>query len=105
MRAAPQRLRARDSRHVRPPEKRVDPFLTSRQWRALVTELIGERGARCEDPDHDSARPREAGRIYGDHIIERRDGGALLDKANIMLRCAACHGRKTAAARASRLRR
>jgi 5-methylcytosine-specific restriction protein A len=41
--------------------------------------------------------------VYGDHIIELQDGGALLDPANVMLRCAPCHGRKTAAERDKRM--
>ena len=30
---------------------------------------------------------------YGDHIKERRDGGADFDPGNVMIRCATCHGR------------
>jgi hypothetical protein len=35
-------------------------------------------------------------KLYGDHIAKLLDGGALLDSGNVMLRCAPCHGRKTA---------
>jgi hypothetical protein len=100
---APPRVRAADSRHVRPPEKRADPFYLSAEWRSLMAEITRERGRRCEDPDHDPLSPREGVRVFGDHIQELRDGGAPLDKRNIMLRCGACHGRKTAAARSRRL--
>jgi 5-methylcytosine-specific restriction enzyme A len=41
-------------------------------------------------------------RIYGDHILELKDGGALLDEDNVLLRCGSCHGRKTAAVRGER---
>jgi 5-methylcytosine-specific restriction protein A len=83
-------------------EKQAAPFYLSPEWKALMRHLIGVRGRRCEDPEHDRAKPREGVRIYGDHVIEVKDGGALLDPANIMLRCAPCHGRKTALERARR---
>jgi len=56
----------------------------------------------CYDPEHDPAVPRHGHRIYGDHVIEIADGGALLDPRNIVLRCPACHTRKTNIARAKR---
>jgi 5-methylcytosine-specific restriction endonuclease McrA len=42
-------------------------------------------------------------RVYGDHIIELQDGGALLDPSNVALRCAPCHGRKTVLERDKRM--
>jgi 5-methylcytosine-specific restriction enzyme A len=42
-------------------------------------------------------------RIFGDHIIELKDGGAPLDPSNIMLLCPTCHARKTAKAAQERL--
>jgi len=44
-------------------------------------------------------------RLIADHIIEIVDGGAPLDVSNGMTLCIACHNRKTAAARADRVRR
>ena len=41
-------------------------------------------------------------RVFGDHIIELKDGGALLDGRNVMLRCGSCHTRKTFEERAKR---
>jgi hypothetical protein len=84
------------------PAKVVDPFYQSAEWRALMASIIEERGARCEDPDHEPGRPRVGIRIFGDHIVERRDGGEPLDRRNILLRCGSCHSRKTAAERARR---
>ncbi len=40
--------------------------------------------------------------LIGDHIVERKDGGADFDPLNVRLLCAACHNRKTAAARRTR---
>jgi 5-methylcytosine-specific restriction enzyme A len=67
-----------------------------------MKQIIKERGRFCEDPHHDPHKPRQGIRLVGDHIHEVRDGGALLDKHNVMLRCFSCHGRKTAEERARR---
>ena len=66
--------------------------------------IIRARGRICEDPDHDPDTPRTGHRIFGDHIHELRDGGAMFDARNIMLRCGSCHSRKTAAERAKRMK-
>ena len=84
------------------PEKRADPFYLSPEWRALMASIIRQRGRICEDPDHDPASPRSGIRLFGDHVIEIKDGGARLDPRNVMLRCGTCHSRKTAKARAAR---
>jgi 5-methylcytosine-specific restriction enzyme A len=83
-------------------EKKADPFYLSPEWKALMRDIIKQRGRRCEDEQHDPSKPREGMRVYGDHVIEIKDGGALLDPNNILCRCGPCHGRKTAAARADR---
>ena len=82
-------------------EKVADPFYSSPAWRALMVFLIKRRSRQCEDPKHNLATP-QTGRTFGDHIVERRDGGAPFDPGNILLRCGACHTRKTAAERAQR---
>lgn len=79
------------------PPKLADRFYLSREWRDLVASIKRERGARCEQCGSGS-------RIIGDHIHERRDGGADLDRNNIRLLCFACHQAKTAAARKARAR-
>ncbi|WP_137387979.1 HNH endonuclease [Rhodoligotrophos defluvii] len=82
---------------LHPPPKVADRFYLSREWRALVARLKRERGNWCEQCG-------SSHRIIGDHIVERRDGGADLDPANVMLLCFTCHQRKTALARARRAR-
>jgi 5-methylcytosine-specific restriction enzyme A len=104
LKARPLRVRTADTRAVRPPAKTADPFYLSSEWRALVAQLIRERGRRCETRgchrSHDAdGKPI---RIFGDHIVERRDGGAPLDPRNIRLLCGSCHTAKTAQARAAR---
>lgn len=103
IKAAPLAIRAAEYRTAPPPAKMPDPFYASAAWRALMAEIIAQRGRRCEDPDCTKADRGRGGRIYGDHIHELRDGGAALDPKNILLRCGACHTRKTAAARAKRM--
>jgi 5-methylcytosine-specific restriction protein A len=98
-----QRLAPTDLRRVKPPPKQADSFYLSREWRSLMDRIIAERGRRCEDPECPKPHPAVT-RIYGDHIKELQDGGADFDPANIMLRCAAAHTRKTARERAKRMR-
>lgn len=77
------------------PPKVADQFYQSREWRQLVTRIKRERGAYC-------VKCGSTHRLIGDHIVERRDGGADLDPSNVELLCFTCHQRKTAAARAQR---
>jgi 5-methylcytosine-specific restriction endonuclease McrA len=75
--------------------KQVLPFYVGPDWKALMRQIIKQRGRCCQDPRHDGAYPRQGVRLLGDHIVELRDGGARLDPRNVMLRCYRCHGRKT----------
>ncbi len=91
-----------DSRRVKPMPKAAAAFYATREWRGLVAAVIGQRGRRCEQcgkTHDDSGRPV---RIFGDHVIELKDGGAPLDARNIALLCGSCHTRKSAAERAQR---
>jgi hypothetical protein len=90
-------VRTVDHRTVKPAPKKADPFYHSTEWRRLMADLYAARGRRCEDCGKTEAK------LYGDHVIELRDGGAPLDPTNVRIRCAACHTTKTAAARARRL--
>lgn len=101
------RLAEAELRRVLPEEKTAESFYTSPAWLGLLDELYIERFggkhlARCEDPE--CRHPHRRGiRLFGDHIKERRDGGADLDKKNILFRCGSCHSRKTQRVRAERL--
>lgn len=78
--------------------KVAEGFYTSPEWRTLVADLRRVRGSFCE-------RCGAGGRIIADHKVERKDGGADLDPANVELLCAkVCHPRKTAEARRRRAR-
>lgn len=105
LKATRHKLKPATQQKLRQTEKRALPFYQSTAWVALMKDIKATRGSACEDPAHDPSAPRSGVRIFGDHIKELRDGGALLDERNIMLRCGACHGRKTAEVRTERHRR
>jgi 5-methylcytosine-specific restriction protein A len=93
-----------DMRSAAPPPKRAHPFYYSEEWKKFRAMVLTERGERCEDPAHPADRPRE-GYVEVDHIIELLDGGARLDRDNLMVRCASCHHKKTLAVRDDRFAR
>jgi 5-methylcytosine-specific restriction endonuclease McrA len=93
-----------DMRSARPAPKVAEEFYLSSAWLGLRATLIKQRGRRCETcgKTHDGGQPV---RLIGDHIIERKDGGADLDPRNVRLVCIPCHNVKTARERAARLKR
>ncbi|EHK56917.1 HNH endonuclease signature motif containing protein [Allomesorhizobium alhagi] len=90
-------IKTMDTRTVKVAPKTAEPFYLSPEWRKLMAEVIAERGRRCEECSRTNTR------IFGDHIVEVKDGGALLDKRNVKCLCGSCHTKKTAAARAKRM--
>lgn len=75
--------------------KRRDPAYDW-EWDRFVLALVAERGRICEVVEHVGARVLTILQVvYGDHIIELRDGGPKLDPCNVQLSCAKCHGKKT----------
>lgn len=87
-----------DTRTATPPAKVVEPIYNTPQWRALIARLIKERGRRCEKCG------RTGTRIFGDHIIELKDGGEPFDEKNVQLLCGSHHTLKTNAVRAARMK-
>ncbi len=69
-----------------------------------MAAIIRERGRKCEECGRTLDEAGGRVRVFGDHIVELKDGGAPLDKANVMLRCGRCHTRKTIKARAARMK-
>lgn len=92
------RVPTMDTRRVKPPAKTADPELLTRDWKAMRERVRREARGMCQAPGC-----RRPGR-YVDHIVERKDGGAMFDRANLMLVCAPCHQVKTNAERAKRMR-
>lgn len=87
-----------DTRAAKPPPKTVDPIYNDPRWRDLLARLIKERGKRCQKCG------RTGTRIFGDHVIELKDGGEPFADDNVELLCGSCHTRKTNAVRAARMR-
>ncbi|KXV36273.1 HNH endonuclease [Gluconobacter japonicus] len=85
-----------DTSIARVPPKTADAFYVSKEWRSLMATILKQRGRVCERCG------RTGCRIFGDHIIELKDGGAKLDPLNVQLLCGSCHTAKTAQARARR---
>jgi 5-methylcytosine-specific restriction endonuclease McrA len=90
-------LRTIDARCVKPKPKTADGFYLTPEWRDLMKRIIAKRGRRCEECG------RTGTRIFGDHIVEIKDGGAMLDEINVKCLCGSCHTTKTLAARAARM--
>lgn len=110
LRPGKQKLRPSGRAKVAIPQKTVDPFYVSTEWRGLCEQIKRERWPRlrrmqghcCEDPEC-TAQHRPDARIFFDHIQERRDAPHLeLVKSNIMGRCGSSHSRVTAERRRRR---
>jgi 5-methylcytosine-specific restriction enzyme A len=83
-----------------PNRMRGDPFYQTAVWRKFRDAVVAERGLRCEDKEHPPGKRVE--QVDLDHIRELKDGGAPLDRSNVLMRCRGCHMRKTAQAAADR---
>jgi len=99
-------VRALDTRTAKLPPRQRDPFYETPEFRAWRTQVVARADGQCEamvnghrctnaSPDH---------RMYADHVIEIRDGGARLDLTNGQCLCHTHHEIKSAAARAQRLK-
>jgi 5-methylcytosine-specific restriction protein A len=89
------RLATLDPRRAKPPPKVADPHYLTPEHRAWRAEVIARAGGRCQWPGGCSkAAPRH--RMFADHIVERKDGGAALDPANGQCLCGQHHSLKTA---------
>lgn len=92
------RVAVLDTRAAKPAPKQVDPYYLSAEhkaWRAAVLRRARYACEKCGRAGHDV-------RLFADHIVEIRDGGAATDPANGQCLCGACHTRKTTAERAAR---
>ncbi len=72
------RVATLDTRTARPPPKVADAELTTPEHRAWRAEVLRRAGHRCQAPGCGATGVR----LFADHIVERRDGGAHLDPAN-----------------------
>ncbi|WP_319798314.1 HNH endonuclease signature motif containing protein [Nitrobacter sp.] len=90
------RIPVADTRIAKPAPKTADRFYSSPEWIALRDLVRREAGGRCQMPG--CQRPGHT----VDHIVEIRDDGAKLDRANVWLLCQSHHVEKTARERAKR---
>jgi len=95
------RIIALDTLSARSPLKTAEPIYTTREyaeWRRIV---ISRAHGRCQDPS--CKHPNRYGiRLFADHVIELKDGGAPFDPSNGLARCGSCHTIKTVAERSKR---
>ena len=83
------------------PSKVAAPIYQTPEYRLWRSIVIERANGRCRDPH--CAQPFRAGiRLFADHVVELKDGGAPFDPDNGLARCGACHTRKTVAERARR---
>lgn len=91
---------------ARVPEKTADPIYHTPEYQAWRAAVIANAGGRCEAVESGvrCAKAKPFNRMFADHRIELRDGGAPFDPANGQCFCGSHHTTKTAAARAARMR-
>ena len=95
------RIGLADVRTAALPPKVADRFYSSVEWIALRDRVRREAAGRCQAEGCGRAERR----MFVDHIVELKDGGAPLDRSNVWLLCASHHAAKTAAERARRTAR
>lgn len=83
------RLKPIDTRRLKPPEKVVESFYGTAEWKATAAAVRKRDGYKCV-----KCGERE-GRLYVDHIVERKDGGSDFDHENLQTLCSSHHTEKT----------
>lgn len=108
LRTSRPRLAVHDTRTAQPRTKQADAELLTPEHRAWRIAVCRRAGWRCEwIEDGMQCRASHAGgyRMVADHIIERADGGALLDLDNGQCLCSAHNTLKGNQARRTRAAR
>src|SRR5262245_58356958 len=97
-------VQAIDTRTVRLPPKAKDEVYTTPEYLTWRTQVMPKAGGRCEaiEDGQRCTRAWPEHRVYPDHIVEIKDGGAVFDPNNGQALCASHHQRKTFAARMKR---
>jgi hypothetical protein len=96
-------VRKVDTRTTAAPPKQKDPVYTTPEFRAWRKAVVDRAGGRCEGRDQYGLRCTREHWLSAHHVVEIRDGGALLDLNNGMCLCRSCHEKQTIAARKHRL--
>lgn len=97
------RVATLDTRAAPPAPKTADPYYLSAEHRAWADDVKRRAGFRCEyvEAGQRCAKAAPRHRMFADHIVERRDGGA--DQGEGQCLCGAHHSLVTARRRAERL--
>ncbi len=99
-----QQHRQVDLRSAQPIAKKADAELQTPEHRAWRQQVLRAAGYRCQAVDSGKrCHIRAPERLFADHIVERKDGGAKLDPRNGQALCSHHHSLKTAAERAKRM--
>lgn len=91
------RLKTTAGSRLKPPPKQVESHYTTPEHRAWAKAVIVRAGGRCQDCG------RSGTRLFADHIVELKDGGAPFDESNGQALCGSCHSTKSAAERRHRV--
>ncbi|GEM_PF-555349 len=96
-----------DTGVARLPAKQADRELLTTEHRAWREAVLSRADYRCEWVQNGvrCERAAPAHRMFADHVVERKDGGAALDISNGQCLCASHHGLKTFGERARRMAR
>jgi len=108
-------VRTVDTRTTKPPPRPVtaynrfkkrDALYATPEFREWRTRVVSRAGGRCEVVTHGyrCTKALPTHRMFADHIVEIRDGGARFDPNNGQCLCGPHHLIKTAQARRDRLR-
>lgn len=100
MRMLKPRLTAIDARTVRPPPKEREEHYGTARHRDWSRQVIERSGGVCQAIECG----RMGVRLFADHIVELKDGGAPFDVRNGQALCGSCHGKKTSRAKMERER-
>jgi 5-methylcytosine-specific restriction protein A len=91
------RLAVADIGCVKASPKTTDPAYATPEHRAWALAVKTRARWHCQECGAVGVR------LFADHIVELKDGGAALDPANGQALCGRCHTKKTLNVRAKRL--
>ncbi|MDR6284584.1 putative urease superfamily metal-dependent hydrolase [Methylopila jiangsuensis] len=100
LRLAAKRLTTRDGRKVTIGPKEADAHYRTQEHQAWRAKVLERAMFCCQHPG--CTATVHTARLYADHIVELKDGGAPLDVENGQALCGLHHTRKTIAERARR---
>lgn len=86
----PEKIQRWQPPKARPRSTRERDHYVSREWRARRARILVRDANRCRD----CGMVVSGKQAHVDHIIPLEDGGTDAD-ANLAVRCASCHSRKT----------